>query len=74
MNFPLGPQTVEGIDVIAVRSNNCRITHDLACAFIEIPGGMPPCGPCMKTNDLVIFFSPPDYQRYLGLRLMGEVE
>lgn len=74
MNFPLGPQTVEGIDVIAVRIDNCRITRDLACAFIETPGNKPPCGPCMKADELVIFFSPTDYQRFLELRLMGEVE
>jgi hypothetical protein len=73
MNFPLGPQTVEGVDVIAVRSDTCKVAG-LTCEFTEVESSKSPCSQCIGANDLVIFFSPPDYQRYLGLRLMGEVE
>lgn len=73
MNFPLGPQTIEGIEVVAVRSDTCKVAG-LACVFNDFDTYDEPCNSCIKANELVMFFSPPDYQRYLGLRLMGEVE
>lgn len=75
MSFLLGPQEIDGAEVVAVSSVYCRIKCSgelFLCEFSERPPIQYPCNTCIGGRTSIMFLTPPEYQRYLAARLLGE--
>lgn len=75
MSFLLGPQEVNGTEVVAVSSVYCKIKYSgesFLCEFSAHPADQYPCNTCIGGRASVMFLTPPEYQRYLAARLLGE--
>ncbi len=74
MSFLLGPQKVDGAEVVAVSCHACRIKCNdelFLCEFSEQSADQYPCTTCIGGHISVLFLAPSEYQRYLAVRLLG---
>ena len=76
MSFLLGPQEINGAEIVAVPCRHCRIKCSdelFLCEFSEQFANQYPCNTCIGEHTSIMFLAPSKYQRYLEHRLMGEI-